>query len=218
MTHYADTSARFNELMETLLAGTAICEYRAPALHRLLHDEERVDRQRAEELLEALGRRLECTNDIFYAVYLGDDDTVRRSVEDLFARYLKNARLISEFFDLLRIAQRGGEGFQPGDQFTFADALTRITSTQNTVDRLFEIASMVSRSKDPPPEQALRRVIEELTKEGYLYQISSSTQQYVVTGEMELFNQWATFVAEAEGIDLDADTQEADEAQGDLWT
>ncbi len=218
MSHYSDTSTHFSELMETLLAGTAICEYRAPALHRLLHDQERVDRERAEEMLEALGRRLECTNDIFYAVYVGDDDTVRRGVDELFARYLKNARLIGEFFDLLRIAQRGGEGFQPGNRFTFADALTRITSTQNTVDRLFEIASMVTQSKDPSPDQALRRLIEKLTKEGYLYQISSSAQLYVVTGEMELFNQWATFVAEAEGIDLDTETDAAVETQRELWT
>lgn len=214
MSSNVELSGQFTDLMETLLSGAAICEYRYPRLHALLGDENADDRSKAEEVLALLGRRLACTNEIFYAVYLGHDSTVEESVTRRFDDYLVSARYICEFFDLLRVTQRGGEVFEPGDRFKRPELLLRINASQEHRDAILRIATLASsRTRTTEAEAALNAVIEKLTRQGYLHQSSRLEQEYVVTGELELFNQWVSFVADHEGIDLDSELENEPEEE-----
>lgn len=213
-----NTSPYFAEIIETLLAGQAICEYRHPKLHHALHDRERDDRAAADTWLAAIGRRIELTNDVFYAVHEGFGETVDARAGRVFDRYLREANRNMLFFDILRLAQ-GGKVIETGDTFVFGDVLARINQDKALTDQLLRLATESSKMKDPNPEAALRKLLDMM--EAYLYEVDASAQQYVVTGEYELFNAWFAFVFEKEGIDiteLEGDEESSVEAarQGSL--
>lgn len=202
MAYYDNVSPDFPALVETLLAGKAICENSYPALYRRLEDREDPDRVKAEEVLEALGRSLGYTAGVYYAVYAGIDGDVERQAEAVFSRYMGDMPVIMEFFEILRLANRGGDSFEAGDRISFSDALDRITSERSLGQRMVALALTCSRKKDPDPNQALNTLFTHLTDRGYLVLASRQEMIYSVTGEYTLFSQWLDFVHEAEGVDL----------------
>lgn len=204
-----NVSPHFTELLEALLEGQAICAHRHPRLHRTLHNSEISDRRVLEEILSLLARRLEVTNDIFYAVHIDRDETVLKRAEAVFREYLQEVNRNVEFFDIVRTA-RGGEALEVGDRFTLAELLHSIMQDRQLADRLLKLTAEETQMKDPPPDQALRRMLDDMGR--YLYPANREQLEYVVTGEYELFNQWFEFVADKEGFDLDA--LEGDEAEG----
>lgn len=228
MTDLTTTGPHFIELMETLLAGHAICEYRYPELHRVLaegaqdcEDEEsdfHSDRVKAEAILRTMGRTLGRTESVYYAVYYEYDDTVDAAVRARFTRYTQNARLLCEFFDILRECSPGQVWPIPGDRFAFARVLDAVVASTRLHEKLMALASTVTSSRDPSSDVALRSVVNDLAKNGYITTLDKQDQSYVLTGEIALFNQWRDFVAELEDIDLETESEVANplDDQGSL--
>ena len=204
-----EVSPNFTDLLERLLAGEAICVHRYPRLHRTLHNPEIADRRVLDQILTLLARRLEVTNDVFYAVHVDVNDEVMDRAEAVFRQYLKEVNRNVEFFDIVRTAL-GGEALEVGDRFTLSELLHNIMQDRQLADRLIKLTAEETQMKDPPPDQALRRLLEDMGR--YVYLANPSELEYVVTGEYQLFNQWLDFVADKEGFDLDA--LEGEEAEG----
>ena len=231
MSTQPDVSGQYPELVETLLAGQAICRHSRPGLHRLLAQGDRVDRVdetseqeeeaidrrsddrvAAEALLQSLGRRLAETDGVFYAVYERLDARASDAVRARFAEYTKQAPFIAEFFDILREARRGGEALAPGDRFEFSRVNDAIMSSVELTERLIVTVSRVANFQNPNPEKVLRRAVEELLAEGYLVESSGNNQHYIVAGELALFDAFRDFVMSVEGVSLGDEAPAADGA------
>jgi hypothetical protein len=225
-------SAYYPALLETLLSGRAICGHSHPTLHRLLsqgHVADRVDNQdaddgaaadygrspdriQAESVLESLGRRLACSDDVFYAVYSRVDEHATQAIKERFERYTTQAPFLAEFFDILRESRPGHESFAPGDRFDFSEVNHAIMSAPSLNERIVTVLGHISQSRNPTPESALRRAVDGLVSDGYLVPVAGSTQSYVVGGELALFDAYRDFVTGVLGVSLDESDEDEPEA------
>ncbi|MCP1674439.1 hypothetical protein J2T57_001541 [Natronocella acetinitrilica] len=209
-------AADFPQLIEALLAGGALCEYRHPRLHRLVCEPDSAERLEAERILERLGRVLRESDGVYYAAFDGLDASVEEAVSRQFTRYLDDEPLITEFTELLRQSLTGGEVLVAGDRFRFDAALSRITASQAHRESLQRLAALVQRQgkvRDRSPDEALRRVVNALTDRGYLFESSREAQEYVLTGEYQLFAHWLAFALDQEGFVDQGEDAEDNRAQ-----
>lgn len=209
----------FTDLLEALLSGNVICEYRYPKLYRFLKNPDETARDEAERILNLMGRALTEDGGLFFAVYTdANREAAHQAIKDRFKTYMDEADLIHEFFDLLREAVYGGEAPDVGDRFTFGHALERVTASRAYTERLIKTAARVSRRDNPEPEVALRSIIDRMVPRGYLHRVSRQAQEYVIAGEFALFNQWFRFALEQEGYNTTTaeDNDSLDAEQGTL--
>lgn len=208
------------DVLTKLLAGSFICQYAYPELHRQLRNGEFVEA--VERALRPLGRKLATLGepeapDTFFARFNDLSEPGDRESATLQLVELRDQiRPCLEFIRLINRAGRSETCLAPGDVISFADMLDSIENHPTYRTQLWDLSGydFFNKSKSGKDNNdRLKLVLRALADAGYIVKRNSESANYVATGKMGYVHTILAWIAEYNSLSLDVG--EGERSDGD---
>ncbi|MCP8687143.1 condensin complex protein MksE [Marinobacterium sedimentorum] len=210
--------SEFQSIVQSLLAGEIICEITQEHRFNYLSDE--VNRQRVDDYLAHLNRRLRQTTDgkAFICAYANlDDKNVRSAIRNEFRQVVNELAGFVRWHKLVQGAQPYKGPLLAGDMLQESDLLYAIEQSQALSTQLNELCrkgAFVSQASQP--RDKLRQVLRKLTEFGYLVQVGHSGAQYQATARWSWLYDVMEFIRAHERLEIE-DSPTESESQSELF-
>lgn len=208
----------FEATVIKLLEGAFICQTAYPDLYEFLKDD--AARRQVDGYLTQISRRLASTahKEAYYAAHLAVGARERTEIRALFKEMKYELRPVLGFLNLAMQANRADHTLSTGDVIDFPKLLLHVSENPHLGEMLRGFASLGKEyaSSDARPSTMLDRVLQLMTRNGYLVQVKQG-DRYEVTGKIDYFYEVVDFLAENEHAIREAEDQEDEGETGRLF-
>jgi hypothetical protein len=203
----------FEGVITKLLEGEFICGAAYPDLFEYLKDESA--RHEVDGYLFRIGRRLVNTPNAqaYYAAHAKVGQRERAEIRTLFREVKHELKPVLGFLNLVMQTTNADKTLLAGDVIDFPTLLMKISENQHLGEALRAFAALGNeyRSNDPTQRAMLEKVLQQITKAGYLIP-DRERDHYQVTGKIDYFYQVMDFLAENEE-NIEDDTEKEPEGE-----
>jgi len=199
----------FETLIIKLLEGQFICNASYPDLFEDLKNEG--VRREVDGYLSRIGRRLASTpnTQAYYAAHASVGPQERTEIRSLFREVKHDLKPVLGFLNLTMQATNADKTLYAGDVIDFPTVLMRISESPHLGEALRGFSSLGKEyaSSDSSQRAMLDKVLQQMTKAGYLIQ-DRERDRFQVTGKIDYFYEVMDFLAEnEENIQDDTDKE-----------
>lgn len=199
----------FETLVIKLLEGQFICNASYPDLFEYLKNEG--VRREVDGYLSRIGRRLASTpnTQAYYAAHASVGPQERTEIRSLFREVKHDLKPVLGFLNLTMQATNADKTLYAGDVIDFPTVLLRISENPHLGEVLRGFTSLGKEyaSSDSSQRAMLDKVLQQMTKAGYLIQ-DRERDRFQVTGKIDYFYEVMDFLAEnEENIQDDTDKE-----------
>lgn len=207
-----------SRVLKLLLTGEYICSVRYRDEFSLLEDDD--EQESVNTWLESLNMRLARLGEdgaFFMApAYIGPKEITQVKNELLKFRDEYGPAVL--LLDFIRQTDAGSVFLSPGEYIALYQLEAAVSQSTMMETQLKSLLSVISNaSQRNTNHENLRRLLDQLVKDGYAILVSKDSGTYQVTGKIEQLYAVLQFLDENKVIpDSEVDDREADEAGGDL--
>lgn len=204
--------------LKLLLAGEYICPVRYRDEFSLLEDAD--EREAVNTWLESLNMRLARLGEegaFFMApAYIGPKDITQ--VKNELLKFRDEYGPAVQLLDFIRQTDAGRLQLCPGEYIALYELETAVSHSTMLETHLKSLLGVISSaSQRNTHHENLRRLLEQLVKDGYAILANKDSGTYQITGKIEQLYSVLQFLDENKVIpDSEVDDREADDATGDL--
>lgn len=200
----------FDQTMSLLLSGEFICQTRFPEAYRYLSDEGHF--KDAHAYLARIGRTLVMTElgGAWYSAYERVGPEEKKAMKEEFTRVKQKIRFLVDFFVKAMRASGSEIFYSRGDKIE-AHALMGAIDANPALRAEFQTIGSAWRTtnSDSKLKSSLDRHLRMLVEDGYLINVNSEREIYVVTGKIEYLAEVVQFLMATDGIASDIDEDQA---------
>lgn len=207
-----------SRVLKLLLAGEYICSVRYRDEFSILEDAD--EQESANTWLESLNMRLARLGEdgaFFMApAYIGVKEITQ--VKNELLKFRDEYGPAVQLLDFIRQTDAGSVFLSPGEYIALYQLEAAVSQSTMMETQLKSLLSVISNaSQRNTNHENLRRLLDQLVKDGYAILVNKDSGTYQVTGKIEQLYAVLQFLEENKVIpDSEVDDREADEAGGDL--
>ena len=207
-----------SRVLKLLLAGEYICSVRYRDEFSILEDAE--EQESVNTWLESLNMRLARLGEdgaFFMApAYIGVKEITQ--VKNELLKFRDEYGPAVQLLDFIRQTDAGSVFLSPGEYIALYQLEAAVSQSTMMETQLKSLLSVISNaSQRNTNHENLRRLLDQLVKDGYAILVNKDSGMYQVTGKIEQLYAVLQFLEENKVIpDSEVDDREADEAGGDL--
>ena len=207
-----------SRVLKLLLAGEYICSIRYRDEFSILEDAD--EQESVNTWLESLNMRLARLGEhgaFFMApAYIGVKEITQ--VKNELLKFRDEYGPAVQLLDFIRQTDAGSVLLSPGEYIALYQLEAAVSQSTMMETQLKSLLSVISNaSQRNTNHENLRRLLDQLAKDGYVNLVNKDTGTYQVTGKIEQLYAVLQFLDENKVIpDSEVDDREADEAGGDL--
>lgn len=207
-----------SRVLKLLLAGEYICSVRYRDEFSILEDAE--EQESVNTWLESLNMRLARLGEdgaFFMApAYIGVKEITQ--VKNELLKFRDEYGPAVQLLDFIRQTDAGSVFLSPGEYIALYQLEAAVSQSTMMETQLKSLVSVISNaSQRNTNHENLRRLLDQLVKDGYAVLVNKDSGTYQVTGKIEQLYAVLQFLDENKVIpDSEVDDREADEAGGDL--
>ncbi len=204
----------FKQVAESLLSGQFICPTAFPEAFDYLSKAENF--RKVDAFLSQLERQL-CTLDgdeIYYAAYAQIDNNNRGLIKEAFSELRSQLRPVVEWMDMVMTATGQDMPIRARDEIRLHKLLNMIEQEPSLCEQMNRLTQtgLFKTNKTNITDQ-LSWILQKLEQCGYLVKPNPQGALYIVTGKMNYLHQIIAFLNDAEGLELDQQTDHKDQNQ-----
>lgn len=207
-----------SRVLKLLLAGEYICSVRYRDEFSILEDAE--EQESVNTWLESLNMRLARLGEdgaFFMApAYIGVKEITQ--VKNELLKFRDEYGPAVQLLDFIRQTDAGSVFLSPGEYIALYQLEAAVSQSTMMETQLKSLLSVISNaSQRNTNHENLRRLLDQLVKDGYAILVNKDSGTYQVTGKIEQLYAVLQFLDENKVIpDSEVDDREADETGGDL--
>jgi len=207
-----------SRVLKLLLAGEYICSVRYRDEFSILEDAE--EQESVNTWLESLNMRLARLGEdgaFFMApAYIGVKEITQ--VKNELLKFRDEYGPAVQLLDFIRQTDAGSVFLSPGEYIALYQLEAAVSQSTMMETQLKSLLSVISNaSQRNTNHENLRRLLDQLVKDGYAILVNKDSGTYQVTGKIEQLYAVLQFLDENKVIpDSEVDDREADEGGGDL--
>ncbi|MBP6902090.1 MAG: hypothetical protein KBC73_18505 [Burkholderiaceae bacterium] len=207
-----------SRVLKLLLAGEYICSVRYRDEFSILEDAD--EQESVNTWLESLNMRLARLGEdgaFFMApAYIGVKEITQ--VKNELLKFRDEYGPAVQLLDFIRQADAGSVFLSPGEYIALYQLEAAVSQSTMMETQLKSLLSVISNaSQRNTNHENLRRLLDQLVKDGYAILVNKDSGTYQVTGKIEQLYAVLQFLDENKVIpDSEVDDREADEVGGDL--
>lgn len=190
-----------NGLLRLLMAGEYICPFRYPNEFRTLESEQ--TREQVDAWLESLNMRLARLGEDG-AWYMAYSRVTEKAITLLKGELLKFRDVYGDavrMLDFIRQAKAENASCTPGERIQLVELETLVRSSSTLGAQLRELVDVIHNAAARISDREnLRRLMEHLAKDGYVFLVDKTTDTYQVTGKIEQLYSVLRFLDENDAI------------------
>ena len=205
-------------IAQLLLAGEYICPIRYPVEHEILRDAE--EQEDVGEWLSKINMRLARIGEegaFFMAPSVLSSREITQVKGEL-VKFRDEYGPAVQLLDFIRQTDAGAIGLSPGEYlslYQLESAVAQSTMLESQLKGLIDVISNAAQRNTN--HQNLRRLLEHLSKDGYVHLVNKDTSTYQVTGKIDQLYAVLQFLDENKVIpQSEVDDQEGEDEKPDL--
>lgn len=204
----------FKQVTEALLSGKFICPTAFPDAYDYLAQADNFSK--VDGFLAQLGREL-CVlegEEIYYSAYADIDNTNRDSIKTAFSEIRSQLRPVVEWMDMVMTATGQDMPIRARDEIRLHKLLHMIEQEPSLCEQMNRLTQtgLFKTNKTNITDQ-LGWILQKLEQTAYLVKPNPQGALYIVTGKMNYLHQVIAFLNDAEGLELDQQSEHKEQNQ-----